>query len=311
MDLTISMRRRDCPVCGKPSADASAFLEASFNESRLTASSFASRKSPEFMSYRLVRCAGCSTLYASEAPSAEALAGAYHAADFDSADEEAFAADTYQKALEPMLAALPARGMALEIGAGTGVFLRQLRRLGFGRILGIEPSSAAIAAAAADVRPHIRQGVFIGDEFPAESVSLICCFQTLEHVPEPRRLVEAARQMLTPGGILALVTHDYTAPLNRALGKRSPIIDIEHLQLFCPAALSTLLEAGGYDLLDMRPIKNVYPASYWLNLLPLPESLKRPALKLATAANVAKVPVGLNVGNLMSVAQKPTLTPQA
>jgi SAM-dependent methyltransferase len=193
----------------------------------------------------------------------------------------------------------------LEIGTGTGVFLRHLRQLGFREQVGIEPSPAAIAAAADDVKPCIHEGVFTGEEFPAGSVSFICCFQTLEHVPDPRGFVEAAFRMLEPGGMIALITHDYTAPINRMLGARSPIIDIEHLQIFCPEALRYLLSTTGYMLNGVQAIRNVYPLSYWMRLLPLPLMLKRAALAATNALRLAQRPVALNVGNLLTVAQKP------
>ena len=305
MNLLGAMRHRDCPVCGEPSSTASLFLRRSFDEQRLTKASFASRKTPEFMSYQLVRCARCSTVFANEAPEADILANAYHEADYDSAQEAEFAARAYRKSLEPLLRGLPQRGSALEIGTGTGVFLAHLRQLGFREQIGIEPSPAAIAAATDDVRSRIRQGVFIGDEFPPGSLSLICCFQTLEHISDPRGFVGAAFRMLEPGGIIALVTHDYTALINRVLGARSPIIDIEHLQLFCTASLRHLVSAAGYSVQDIRSIRNVYPLSYWLRLLPMPLSMKRAAIGVTKAAHLANRPIGVNVGNLLTVARKP------
>ena len=305
MNAFDNLQRRDCPVCEASAGQASVFMEASYDPSRLTAASFASRKAPEFMSYQLVRCWQCTTVFASEAPDASALAHAYHEADYSTAEEAAFAAAVYRKSLEPYLAGLPGRGTALEIGTGTGIFLSHLGQLGFRELVGIEPSEAAIAAAAADVRPCIRPGVFMGDEFPAGSVSLICCFQTLEHVPEPRGFVEAAFRMLEPGGMIALITHDYSAFINRMLGSRSPIIDIEHLQLFCPESLRHLVSTAGFALRDVRSIRNVYPLSYWLSLLPAPGALKRAAVATTKAVHLDHIPVGLNVGNLLTVAQKP------
>ena len=304
-ELAVSLQQRDCPTCGTPASGAPVFLPASVDAARLTASSFASRKTPEFMSYRLVNCPECTTVYASEAPSGRALASAYHAADYSSADEAAFAAQVYRDWLEPFLEALPLRGIALEIGTGTGVFLGHLKALGFNEVVGIEPSPAAIAAADPAIKPHIREGIFTGDEYPANSVSLIACFQTLEHVPDPREFVEAAFRMLEPGGLLALVTHDYTGRLNRLLGKRSPIIDVEHVQLFCPAALRRLVSDAGFAVRSIETIRNVYPLRYWMSLLPLPHRIGRTLQAGAQAVGVAALPIAFNVGNLLTVVQKP------
>ena len=305
MSLMASLRQRDCPVCGVSASAATPFLERSLDEKRLSKDSFSSRKVPEFMSYRLVRCRTCATVFASEAPGASALADAYHGADYASAEEADFAARVYREALVPFISQMPTRGVALEIGTGTGIFLHHLRQLGFERVVGIEPSPAAIAAAAADIKSCIREGVFTGDELPDGSVSLICCFQTLEHVPEPGRFVEAAFRMLEPGGMVALITHDYTAPINRLLGRRSPIIDIEHLQLFCAQSLRRLVSAAGFAVNGIRPIRNTYPLRYWMSLLPVPVALKRAVLAVMQALHVADRPVSANVGNLLTVGQKP------
>ena len=119
-----------------------------------------SRKTLEFMSYRLVNCLECTTVYASEAPCGRALAPAYYAADYSSADEAAFAAQVYRDRLEPFLETLSLRGIALEIGTrtGTGVFLGYLQALSFNEVVGIEPSPAAVAAADPQIKPHIAKG---------------------------------------------------------------------------------------------------------------------------------------------------------
>ena len=101
------------------------------------------------------------------------------------------------------------------------------------------------------------------------------------------------------------ITHDYTAFINRLLGRRSPIIDIEHMQLFCPASLHYLLTATDYTQPTMKSIHNIYPLRYWLGLLPLPLPVKRAAIGTALALRLDKIPVGCDVGNLLTISRKP------
>jgi SAM-dependent methyltransferase len=305
MSVFDSLESRNCPVCGAGADRAVLFLEASLDAARLTGASFASRKTPEFMSYRLVHCADCSTVYAVAAPPAGLLACAYADADYDSSEEAAMAADTYATELAPTIAMLRQGGSVLEIGTGTGVLLERLLAAGFAEVVGIEPSRAAIAAASDTARGLIREGVFIESDFAPASFDLICCFQTLEHVPDPRALTQSCARLLRPGGALALVTHDYAAPINRLLGRRSPIIDVEHLQLFCRPSLERLLRGAGLPPLEVKTLVNRYPLRYWLRLAPLPGSLRRAIAGLLSHTGLDRVKLGVNVGNLLAVGRKP------
>lgn len=298
------LETRRCPVCGSGPDDATIFLKQSLDPSRINAYSYASRKTPEFMRFELVTCGKCKTVYATSAPPQAALTQAYAQAHYDSADEARLAAETYDAALAPYLATLPSRGRALEIGTGTGVFLAPLQRAGFAEVIGIEPSRAAIDAADPGVRSLIREGIFVESDFEAESFDLICCFQTLEHVPDPRALVESCARLLRKGGLLAMVTHDYRAPVNRLLGSRSPIIDIEHLQIFCRESLDWLISHSGLQTVSIEAFSNCYRLNYWLRLAPVPAALKPAIIKLATATGIGNFKLRVNVGNLLSIGRK-------
>ena len=256
------------------------------------------------MRFELVTCDNCQTVYAISAPSKTSLATAYAGASYDSADEARRAAESYDLAMRPYLDKLSGRGRALEIGTGTGAYLKYLKQAGFSEVIGIEPSRAAIDAAEPEAKALIREGIFTGDEFPAASFDFICCFQTLEHVAEPRELVAASSRLLRNGGLLALVTHDYEATVNRLLGSRSPIIDIEHLQIFCRQSLHYLATHTGLKVVDIASFANRYRLDYWLRLSPLPSPLKRAVLQMAKATGTAGVNIQLNVGNLLTIARK-------
>lgn len=302
--LLDELQARNCPVCGSGHHHAALFLESSIDATRMTGTSFASRKAPEYMSYRLLRCGVCDTVYAGAIPATEHLADAYSEAEYDSSEEAALAADTYARALAPVIDRLPRKERALEIGTGTGVLLPKLLAAGFSEVIGVEPSRAAIAAADPSVRGFIREGIFVESDYAAESIDLICCFQTLEHVPYPEQLVLSCAHLLRPGGVLALVTHDYKAPINRLLGRRSPIIDIEHMQLFCRSSLGRILGDAALTVTEMRTLSNRYPVRYWVRLIPLPARAKGLANGFLAATGLEGVQIGINVGNLFVAARK-------
>ena len=297
--------KRSCPVCGAGSLEARSFLKSSVDPARLDQFSYASRKTPEYMNLNLVQCFRCDLVYADEPPSQDDLAHAYHVADYDSAEEADDAAATYIHAMQPLLDALPRRESALEIGSGTGALLEPLAQQGFTELVGVEPSAAAIAAAPRHRQSWIREGVFEEQDFAPESFDLICCFMTMEHVLDPKVISLAAFRLLRPGGAFVTVTHDYRGRLNRLLGRRSPIIDIEHMQLFSDPSIRTLFEISGYRDVRVQRLINRYAFRYWWRLTPAPGPVKRAVAKGAEAVRLGGVKLGLNVGNSMTSGVKP------
>jgi SAM-dependent methyltransferase len=294
---------RACPLCG--GEEASVMVEATLDEDRLTASAFASRKLPEYMHSRMVECRRCGMLYANPVLRPEALAQAYKDASFDSGPESRLAAVTYRRILEPHLTALPSRNSALDIGAGDGAFLEELLALGFQNVVGVEPSEAPIAAAKPTVRGYLKCGIFAAGQFAAESLDLITCFQVIEHVWDPVKIAADAYALLKPGGLFLLVAHDRRAFSARVMGTKSPIFDIEHLQLFDRSTGTALLRNAGFGSIAVSSLRNRYSISYWIRLFPLPGTAKAAVSWVARASGVGSLLLSLPAGNLAMVGRKP------
>lgn len=300
---------RSCPVCGTGHESATLFFENNIDPEKLSSFSFASRKVPEFMCHRLVQCPTCDLVYANQPPSEDELSRAYHAADYDSSEEANDAAAAYMQAMQPTLHRMAHKQSALEIGTGTGVLLEHLSSAGFARLIGVEPSAAAIAAAPEHRQAWIRHGMFNENDFELASFDLICCFMTMEHVRDPKVIASAAFRLLRPGGAFVTVTHNYHSIVNRLLGKRSPIIDIEHMQLFSDQSIRHLFDAVGLTQVEVKGFANTYSLTYWTRLSPLPGSVKAMALRLLKALGWGKAKLSVNVGNSMTVGIKPVAAP--
>ncbi len=294
---------RSCPVCG--SRDSSRiFAEPRYKLEKLGAFAFSSRKIPEYMHYRLVECPSCDLLYATPLPSQKDLTRAYHEAAFDSSEEAHSAARTYGRILERFLEDLPKKRRTLDIGTGDGAFLEELLSRGFKEVRGVEPSPASIQACLPQVGPLIQQGLFDQKRYKRESLSLVSCFQTIEHLFDPLAMAKDAQRILTKGGALFLVGHNRRAFSARILGRRSPIFDIEHLQLFSPRSLRVMLEQAGYERVRVFPITNAYPIHYWVKLLPFPGSMKPALIGFLKAMGIGRLVVPLPAGNMAAVGFK-------
>jgi SAM-dependent methyltransferase len=284
---------RACPLCG--SREEAAVLDASVDASRFGSLSFASRKPPELMHWRLVTCARCGLLYANPAPDEEALVRAYREAGFDASGESAYAARTYAGIVERLLPGLPDRRGALDVGAGDGAFLARLLELGFSDVVGLEPSAAAREGAPTALMELIREKPFRPGVFDSGRFALVACLQTIEHLPDPLAAAREAKRLLREGGAFVVACHDRSAWSARLLGRRSPIYDVEHLQLFDRQTVRALLERAGFARIEVHAFVNRYPLRYWLRLASVPPGLVR------TLGRVAALPVSVPVGNLWAV----------
>ena len=288
---------RPCPVCGAPASMGKLYIEENIDSSRLSDFSFASRKQPEYMSHRLVQCPSCDLVYVPQPPAQDELAAEYHRAAYDSTEEGNDAADSYLKAIGRVITQLPRRYSALEIGTGTGVFLESLRSVGFEKLVGVEPSESAIAAAPEARRAWIRKGIFNDADYESSSFDLICCFMTMEHVADPGYIARSALRLLKPGGAFVTVTHDYRSWVNKVLGKKSPIIDIEHMQLFSERSIAELFRRSNFTRIDVHKFSNSYALRYWTRLAPMPRKVKTGLLSLLENTGAAKWKLSVNVGN--------------
>lgn len=296
---------RNCPVCGASVDQSVEYLPENIDKAKVSGYSFASRKVPEYMSNHMVRCILCDLVYADTPPSQDELAEAYHEASYDSSEEANDAATAYINAFARYLPRGSTELSALEIGTGTAVFLQELADIGFSNLVGVEPSTAAIAAAPEGRKAWIREGIFREEDYQRESFDLIACFMTLEHVRDPQTIADASFRLLKPGGVFLSVTHDYRHFVNKVLGRRSPIVDIEHMQLFSKQSISKLFETRGYEAVEAHSFYNKYSVGYWARLFPFPKTFKNTLLSVLRRTKIGKIKLALNVGNTATVAYKP------
>jgi SAM-dependent methyltransferase len=89
----------------------------------------------------------------------------------------------------------------------------------------------------------------------------------LEHTPDPRKLVEKARDWLNPGGILVIVTPDIKSLAARLAGNRWWHFRPGHLGYFQRQSLQKLLELASFQILKWKRYSWSFSLDYLLRRL--------------------------------------------
>ena len=258
----------------------------------------------------MVICPDCDLVFAGTPPTEELFADAHHDAGYNSFVEAKDAANSYLESIKAFLpSSLPIKGVdAREIGAGLGALLQCLVGSGFTTVVGVETSSEATDAAPNHHQQWFVKGMFDQKSYAPDSFDLVACFMALEHVSDPIQTTESVTRLPKPGGIFCTVTHDYRIPVKRLRGRKLPIGDIEHPQLFSKKSMREILMKSGFQIEFIGYFSIKHSLSYWIRPSPLPKRLTSQLILLLKVFKGADFSVKVSVGNTMSLARKPHLT---
>jgi hypothetical protein len=109
-----------------------------------------------------------------------------------------------------------------------------------------------------------------------------------------------------PGGLALAIVHNVEAVSARLLGRRSPIVDLEHTHLYSPRTLARLFAGCGSEVRRVGRVTHRCSLYYLAWVAPLPLRVKGPLLKLLRRSAVARVRLRLPLGNLYLIAQRPS-----
>lgn len=143
-------------------------------------------------------------------------------------------------------------GRLLEIGCGTGWYLKIMRDWGWD-VIGIEPDSSAVAKGRTLYGVEVIEGTLEQKPFPEAHFDAIVMRHVIEHLPEPETTLQECLRILKPGGMLALATPNGQSLASRWFGRywRGATAPW-HLYLFSPRSLRRLLAKCGFASIRIR-----------------------------------------------------------
>jgi SAM-dependent methyltransferase len=201
---------------------------------------------------RIVRCS-CGLVFLWPQPPRFSLKEAYDAAYYRPWEDQARLREIIWRQRMDRVAALCPPGRLLDVGCGTGIFLRLAKRHGW-EVAGTEISHAGAEAAKVE-EATVREGEIWEAEFPAASFDLVTCWHVIEHVGDPRRVAQEIYRVLRPDGWLVLATPNledriFRAAYRLAHGRPPRLYEPGereiHLFFFSAATLRRLVTLAGF-----------------------------------------------------------------
>jgi SAM-dependent methyltransferase len=137
-------------------------------------------------------------------------------------------------------------GYVVDVGCGNGLLLGMLP---YKKILGLDLSPKAISIAWRQNGVPGACADLLNAPLPPGSCSVVSMFHVLEHLLEPVRYLQAAREILTPGGRLVVQVPNVSCWQFMLFGERWNGLDVpRHLFNFRQRDLISLLDFCGFEV---------------------------------------------------------------
>jgi 2-polyprenyl-3-methyl-5-hydroxy-6-metoxy-1,4-benzoquinol methylase len=215
------------------------------------------------------------------------------------AEEREGRVHTFGRALDE-LEEYAAPGQLLDVGAHLGVFVEVALSRGW-KAEGIEPSRWAVGQAQARGLP-MTCGALADFRAAPESHDVVTMWDVIEHFPDPLAELGHAHTLLRNGGMLAISTMDVEAPIARLLGRRWPWYMQMHLYYFSRATLARMVEAAGFEVVNVRRHRRIVRLSYLISRLERPAPwLHGPLAGLLARTRLGDRLIAVDLGDIVTM----------
>ncbi len=201
--------------------------------------------------FEMARCPSCGFIYLNPRPTERSLLQFYQ----DYLPEDEISIDSWRRMMEPifqrsarLIKRHTDRGRLLDIGAGFGFFLAEMRERGW-EVEGVDISKNAIDYARGVLKVAVHPGPLEDIAFPENGFDVVTAFYLIEHLRDPAAFLSECYRILKPRGLL-LLRYPHTTPIKNVLhglGIKNRLYDLPaHLSDFSPKTIRACLEDAGF-----------------------------------------------------------------
>jgi SAM-dependent methyltransferase len=207
-------------------------------------------------SYALVRCPACSLVWLSNPPQPEDMGGHYTCEYHKLISAAGETSPGRWRDRRAALAPYKRSGSLLDLGCSSGSFLQFMKGDPW-KLYGVEMSAECARIAQEKSGAYVFAGDIIDAPFPPGSFDVVTCFDVLEHLYEPRRVLAKVSEWLKPGGIFYVLVPNIDSAEGRVFGSYWAGLELpRHLFHYSPASLEFLAESAGLRALSLETRRN-------------------------------------------------------
>jgi len=166
--------------------------------------------------------------------------------------------------LPPIPSSSRERPRLLDIGCGTGRFLRRMRSEGWD-VEGVEQDHRAAERARDVVGVPVVDAAFGPGMYARGSFDLVTMWNVLEHLPGPLESLREIARLLKPGGWLVVQVPNLNSTEVRLTREMASQLDLpRHFYHFEERTLSAMVSTAGFRL--VRVVYPIEPTSFYISL---------------------------------------------
>ena len=201
---------------------------------------------------RLVICRECGLIFESPRYDARTIVEGYMASKEAGHDSQYhMRVHSFLRTLIKLRRFLPSSGAkVLDIGTAGGAFLEAAQQFGY-VAYGMEPSADLVARGKARGL-KIEQGTIEKHSFALGEFDLICLWDVIEHLPEPKSALLEIKKLLKPGGLLLINYPDIGTWQAKLAGRKFWWILSVHLQHFTRSSISDICFRTGFQVIHLQ-----------------------------------------------------------
>jgi 2-polyprenyl-3-methyl-5-hydroxy-6-metoxy-1,4-benzoquinol methylase len=229
---------------------------------------------------RLVQCEKCNMIYENPRYTDDDILAGYMSSDEGGHDSQyPMRVESFYRALRSLTGRIPETGGSiLDIGTAGGAFLEAANKYGYNAV-GLEPSKYLVEQGKKRGL-NILQGTIDTNTLEPCSFDMVCLWDVIEHLTDPRQALEKIRSLLKPDGTLLINFPDIGTWQAKLAGKRFWWILSVHLHHFTRDTITKICECTGFEVFHFQRYWQILQLGYLEDMaihykIPLSVILKR------------------------------------